>query len=270
MLAGAKACDDLTRIGQIEKNPAALLALSWYCAGGNGAGTKNMVVIPYKDRLEIFSKYLQQLLMESLGKEKNLAGKVVNQGITVLGNKGSTDQHSYIQQLRDGLNDFFLTFIEVQKDQVGKALIVEDDFTSGDYLSGFLYGTRQAMLENGRPTLTLTIREVTPESIGVLIALYERAVGFYASLIGINAYHQPGVESGKKAATRILNLQKQILTLLGSNPKKQLRVDQIAALIQDKNEEGHVFKILERLAVNQGRLVKRTPGKTPFSATYSV
>lgn len=270
MLSGAKACDDLTRVAKIDKNPAALLALSWYCAGGNGAGTKNMVVIPYKDRLEIFSKYLQQLLMESLGKEKDLKGKVVNQGITVLGNKGSTDQHSYIQQLRDGLNDFFLTFIEVQKDQLGKALVVEDDFTSGDYLSGFLYGTRQAMLENGRPTLTLTIREVTPASIGVLIALYERAVGFYASLIGINAYHQPGVESGKKAATRILNLQKQILALLGSNPKKQMRVEQIAALIQDKNEEGHVFKILERLAVNQGRLVKKTTGKTPFSATYSA
>lgn len=270
ILAGAKACDDLTRVGQIEKNPAALLALSWYCAGGNGAGTKNMVVIPYKDRLEIFSKYLQQLTMESLGKEKNLAGKVVNQGITVLGNKGSTDQHSYIQQLRDGLNDFFLTFIEVQKDQIGKALVVEDDFTSGDYLSGFLYGTRQAMLENGRPTLNITIREVTPASIGVLIALYERAVGFYASLIGINAYHQPGVESGKKAATRILTIQKQIIVALKSNPGKPQTVEQISSAIADKNEQEHIFKILERLSANRGRLVKKTSGKNPFAATYSV
>ena len=270
MLSGAKACDDLTRVAQIETNPAALLALSWYCAGGNGAGTKNMVVIPYKDRLEIFSKYLQQLTMESLGKEKNLAGIVVNQGITVLGNKGSTDQHSYIQQLRDGLNDFFLTFIEVQKDQNGKALVVEDDFTSGDYLSGFLYGTRQAMLENGRPTLTITIREVTPASIGVLIALYERAVGFYASLIGINAYNQPGVESGKKAATRILKIQKQVLAVLKSNPGKPQTVEQISSAIENQNEQEHVFKILERLAANRGRLVKKTLGKNPFAATYSV
>ena len=270
MLAGAKACDDLTRVAHIEKNPAALLALSWYCVGGNGAGTKNMVVIPYKDRLEIFSKYLQQLLMESLGKEKNLAGKVVNQGITVLGNKGATDQHSYIQQLRDGLNDFFLTFIEVQKDQNGKALVVEDHYTSGDYLSGFLYGTRQAMLENGRPTLMITIREVTPASIGVLIALYERAVGFYASLIGINAYHQPGVESGKKAATRILKIQTEIMAALKSNPGKLQTVEQIAAVIESKGEQEHVFKILERLATNPGRLVKKTSGKNPFSAMYSV
>ena len=270
MLAGAKDCDDLTRVAKTDKNPAALLALSWYCAGGNGAGTKNMVVIPYKDRLEIFSKYLQQLLMESLGKEKNLAGEVVNQGITVLGNKGSTDQHSYIQQLRDGLNDFFLTFIEVQKDQDGKSLVVEDDFTSGDYLSGFLYGTRQAMLENGRPTLTITIRDVTPASIGVLIALYERAVGFYASLIGINAYHQPGVESGKKAATRILMIQKQIIAALKSNPTKPQTLEQIAAAIENKGEQEHVFKILERLATNSGRQVKKTSGKNTFTATYSV
>ena len=233
-------------------------------------GTKNMVVIPYKDRLEIFSKYLQQLLMESLGKEKNLAGKVVNQGITVFGNKGSTDQHSYIQQLRDGLNDFFLTFIEVQKDQNGKALVVEDDFTSGDYLSGFLYGTRQAMLENGRPTLTITIREVTPASIGVLVALYERAAGFYASLIGINAYHQPGVESGKKAATRILMIQKQIIAALKSNPRKPQTVEQIAATIENKGEQEHVFKILERLAINRRNQVKKTSGKNSFAATYSV
>ncbi|TSA40436.1 MAG: glucose-6-phosphate isomerase, partial [Verrucomicrobiales bacterium] len=260
LLAGAKSCDDLTRIPHIMRNPAALLALSWYHAGGGGLGTRNMVVIPYKDRLEIFSKYLQQLIMESLGKEKNLSGKVVNQGITVLGNKGSTDQHSYIQQLRDGLNDFFLTFIEVQKDQKGKALVVEDGFTSGDYLSGFLLGTRQAMAENGRPTLTITVREVTPSCIGVLIALYERAVGYYASLVGINAYHQPGVESGKKAASRILRIQKQVISVLRKNPKKALTVDQISTMIEDKNENEHVFKILERLSANNGRSVKITHG----------
>ena len=75
-----------------------------------------MVILPYKDRLELFSKYLQQLVMESLGKELDLNKRVVNQGITVFGNKGSTDQHSYIQQLRDGLDNFFVTFIEVLND----------------------------------------------------------------------------------------------------------------------------------------------------------
>ena len=77
---------------------------------------KAMVLLPYKDRLLLFSRYLQQLVMESIGKEKNLVGKKVNQGLTVYGNKGSTDQHAFVQQLRDGTADFFVTFIEVLKD----------------------------------------------------------------------------------------------------------------------------------------------------------
>lgn len=269
LLAGAKTCDEQTRSNRITANPAALLALSWY-ASGNGRGEKNMVVIPYKDRLELFSKYLQQLIMESLGKEKNLNGRVVNQGITVLGNKGSTDQHSYIQQLRDGLNDFFLTFVEVLKDQDGKPIKVESDFTTGDYLSGFLLGTRQAMQENGRQTLTVIVKQVSPETIGLLIALYERAVGFYATLVGINAYHQPGVESGKKAAGRVLKIQQQVLALLRSKRKQQLTVSQIAAGISEQGEAELVFKIVERLSANPSRGVKKSCGKNPFSSTYSA
>ena len=87
MLGGAKACDEVTRIPLVKDNPAALLALMWFYIG-NGTGSKNMVVLPYKDRLELFSKYLQQLIMESLGKQLDLDGKVVNQGITVLGQQG--------------------------------------------------------------------------------------------------------------------------------------------------------------------------------------
>ena len=78
-----------------------------------------MVVLPYKDRLLLFSRYLQQLVMESLGKELDLDGKRVDQGIAVYGNKGSTDQHAYVQQLRDGVNNFFVTFIEVLEDRDG-------------------------------------------------------------------------------------------------------------------------------------------------------
>ena len=66
------------------------------------------MVLPYKDRLLLFSRYLQQLVMESLGKELDLDGTRVDQGIGVYGNKGSTDQHAYVQQLRDGVNNFFV------------------------------------------------------------------------------------------------------------------------------------------------------------------
>ena len=82
--------------------------------------TKTWWFLPYKDSLLLFSRYLQQLVMESLGKEKDLDGNVVYQGIAVYGNKGSTDQHAYVQQLREGVPSFFVTFIEVLKDRTSK------------------------------------------------------------------------------------------------------------------------------------------------------
>lgn len=112
LLDGAAAMDAVTRRPTTAENPAALLALMWHFAT-DGRGTKDMVVLPYKDRLLLFSRYLQQLVMESLGKEHDLKGNIVNQGIAVYGNKGSTDQHAYVQQLRDGVSNFFVTFIEV-------------------------------------------------------------------------------------------------------------------------------------------------------------
>ena len=58
----------------------------------------------------------------------------------------------------------------------------------------FVQGTRSALYANGRESISVTIEEVTPRSVGALIALYERAVGLYASLVNINAYHQPGID----------------------------------------------------------------------------
>lgn len=269
LLAGAKACDILTRKANVTENPSALISLAWYHSG-NGKGEKNMVVLPYKDRLELFSKYLQQLIMESLGKERDLANNVVNQGIAVFGNKGATDQHSYIQQLRDGINNFFATFIEVLKERDGASFFVEPDVTSGDYLSGFYQGTRRALYENGRESLTLTIDQVSPFSVGVLIALFERSVGLYASLININAYHQPGVEAGKKAAGNVIKVQHAILTFLKDNRGKKFTVTDIATGIGMADEVETVFKITNRLAANPERGIGKVSGGSPFAAKFSI
>jgi glucose-6-phosphate isomerase len=250
LLSGACECDKTTRINNVKVNPASLLSLSLY-ASGNGKGTKNMVVLPYKDRLELFSKYLQQLIMESLGKEHDLDGNVVNQGIVVLGNKGATDQHSYVQQLRDGLNNFFAIFIEVLKDGDGKTLMVDPGVSSGDYLHGFYLGTRGALAEKGRELITITVNEVSPFVIGVLIALFERAVGFYASLVNINAYNQPGVEAGKKAAGQVIQIQSRILEFLAKQSGKTFTVEEIANGIERGEESEHIFKVCEHLLSNQ-------------------
>jgi len=228
-----------------------------------------MVILPYKDRLEFFSRYLQQLVMESLGKEKDLDGKIVHQGIAVYGNKGSTDQHAYVQQLREGVNNFFVVFIEVLKDRSGSSLEVDPGVTSGDYLSGFLQGTRRALHENGRESITITLEEMGPATIGKLIALFERAVGLYASLIHINAYHQPGVEAGKKAAAAVIALQHRILGFLSSNTGKSFTAEQVAEGMGAGEETESVFKILQHLAANPDHNVKRVAGATVFETRYS-
>ena len=269
LLAGAAAMDEATRRPSPRENPAALLAGAWH-ALGEGRGAKAMVVLPYKDRLLLFSRYLQQLVMESLGKEKDLAGRVVHQGLTVYGNKGSTDQHAFVQQLRDGTADFFATFVRVLRDRDGQSVEVEPGATSGDFLDGLLLGTRRALFESGRPSITLTIPEVSPRTLGMLIALYERTVGLYASLVGINAYHQPGVEAGKKAAAAILDLQKRVVAAVQAKGRSGATCEEIAAAAGAPDEVETVLHLLERLAVNPQRGVARTPGRTPFDAVYSA
>ena len=267
MLRGAAQMDEITRRTSTLENPAALLCAMWFHATG-GAGRKDMVILPYKDRLELFSRYLQQLVMESLGKEKDLDGRVVHQGIAVYGNKGSTDQHAYVQQLREGVNNFFVTFIEVLRDREGKSLEVEDDVTIGDYLEGLLLGTRRALYENDRENLTITMPRVDAQNVGILIALFERAVGLYASLVNINAYHQPGVEAGKKAAQSVLELQQKIIETLRAQVGSALTADEIARQIGSPEDAETAFHILRHLAAN-GRTTQNG-SDAPSEATFAM
>lgn len=246
-LSGARACDQATRCADIRANPAALLALSWYIAG-NGRGDRAMVVIPYRDALALFPRYLQQLVMESLGKGATRDGRTVEQGLTVYGNKGSTDQHAYVQQLRDGRNDFFVTFIYALEDQVDAPVEVEPGVTSGDYLFGFLYGTREALSQRGRPSITLSLNRVDPFRVGVLIALFERAVGLYAELIDVNAYDQPGVEAGKRAAGEVIRLQAEVLRFLREHAGEPFTVCQVADGLRRSQDVEMVHHVLTRLA----------------------
>lgn len=277
MLAGAAAMDSLTRERDIRKNPAAMLALGWFHCGC-GKGLKDMVILPYKDRLELFSRYLQQLVMESLGKEHDLSGAVVNQGIAVYGNKGATDQHAYVQQLRDGVHNFFVTFIQVLRDRSPKTvgvgpsaslnsegLEVEPGITSGDYLTGFYLGTRSALFEKQRESITVTVPEVNEYYVGMLIALFERAVGLYASLIHINAYHQPGVEAGKKAAAAVLHLQSRMVAYL-REASRPVGVEELAADIHAAGQEETIFTIARHLVANQRLDV--VVGETIFEDRY--
>ena len=261
-LAGAAAMDVATRIPRLMDNPAALLAHAWFVLG-EGRGGRAMVVLPYRDRLLLFSRYLQQLVMESLGKATDLAGREVHQGLTVYGNKGSTDQHAYVQQLREGPDDYFATFIGFADDGYHGAEEVEPGVASGDFLQGFLLGTRRALGDAGHPSITLTLDRFDARHLGALIALFERAVGLYASRIGVNAYHQPGVEAGKRAATDVLSIRARLLVLLGDDP-------QTASALAEALGTAHadvVWYLLNRLAINEhgvNRIVGMRPRDDKF------
>jgi glucose-6-phosphate isomerase len=190
-----------------------------------------------------------------------------------------------VQQLRDGINNFFVVFIEVLKDrQKFSPFQVEPDVTSGDFLQGFLLGTRKALYENGRESITLTLipapvyatpvygtGDVGPFSVGVLIALFERTVGLYAQLININAYHQPGVQAGKKAAGAIIEIKRQMLKFLRKHKGEAFTATQIAAQIGTEDIET-VFKICEHLAAQDwvGTGLKKERAQNPFNGTYTM
>ncbi len=259
LLAGAAACDRLTRNPSPKENPAMLLAGLWYRQRG-----KAMVLLPYKDRFSLLTKYMQQLIMESLGKQYARNGQEIRTGLTVFGNKGSTDQHSYMQQLLAGPGDFFAVFIEVLKDRCGKSLCVEGSATSGDYLQAYLLASAQALRSQGREVLILTIPAADAYHLGVLLALFERAVGLYAELLDINAYDQPAVEQGKQGAKALLALKEALLTQLRRTPGQGVSAETLAVALGNPSAKGDIFKLLLHMAVNEDNPVTMEE-KTPIS-----
>ncbi len=261
-LAGASGMDAATRVPELVANPAALMAAAWHTAG-EGRGRRDMVVLPYRDRLEVFSRYLQQLVMESLGKRLDRDGQEMHQGIAVYGNKGSTDQHAYVQQLRDGVDNFFVTFLEVLDDP--SEVLPIDGENPGDFLDGFLQGTRSALSEGGRQSIAITLRRFDARSLGALVALFERAVGLYAELVNVNAYDQPGVEAGKKAAATILELQSRVERLLADGQPRDLEM--IRRELDLASPEG-AFWILRHLCGNDRGYSAAGNWGSPSSLTF--
>ena len=249
-LDGACHMDELTRCPEVVENPAYMLASMWYLAGG-GRGDKNMIIVPYADRLVLLSRYLQQLVMESLGKELNLKSEVVNQGLSVFGNKGGTDAHAFIQQLNDGRNDFFVTFVEVMRDDLD--IPVDDAVYMGDYLHGFQAGLAAALSGKGRQVIQMRIDTVDEFNLGMIIALYERSVAFYAELIGINAFHQPGVEAYKKASKQIIEMLMEVGARLAELSGASGTAEELAEKAGFADKTDDFEGILAKFAANPSR-----------------
>lgn len=172
------------------------------------------ILFPYSDRLVTFGQWYLQLFGESLGKRYNNNGEIVNTGQTAVVAKGVTDQHSQLQLYMEGPSDKFIAFFKVTKN---KKITIPDTF--GDYegftltsgktfeqlLNAEMEGTMTALEESGMPIFEYSLENVDEETIGELIYLFELQTAITGSLLGINAFDQPGVEAGKIIAKKILS-----------------------------------------------------------------
>lgn len=206
LLAGAALMDQKCQIGDIWKNPAYMTALLLYLSDVQ-KGKSMCVFMPYVDALKDVADWFRQLWAESLGKRFSLTGKVVETGPTPIKALGATDQHSQLQLYIEGPHDKVIMFAKVKSYQ-HEVPIPKDysDIEGVGYLGGHSLSeliqaerraTEQALTNNTRPNLTITIPTINAFTLGQLFFLLGVATSFAGALYGINPFDQPGVEESK-------------------------------------------------------------------------
>ena len=221
MLNGFHAMDVHFRTAPFSQNMPVLMALLsiWY-TGFFGAETH--AVLPYDHYLRRFPAYLQQLIMESNGKSVTLEGAPVDAPTSpvVWGEPGTNGQHSFYQLIHQGTRLIPVYFICFAKslNPIGRhhQMLVSNVFAQAEALAfgkteaeARAEGVRESLVphkvfEGNRPSSVLMAQRLTPEILGGLIALYEHITYTQATIWGINAFDQWGVELGKALANKIL------------------------------------------------------------------
>ena len=210
LLAGAAAMDAHVRSAPPEANLAVRhgLASVW---NRTALGLGSHAVMPYDDRLALLPAYLQQLLMESLGKSVRIDGSrvPVPTAPIVWGGAGSDVQHSFFQALHQGSEVVALDFIGCIRPSHAYAdnhrALLANLFAQAEALAnGASAEDPHRRYEGGRPSTMILLDELTPASLGMLLAMYEHSTFVQSVLWGINAFDQWGVELGKRIARDLL------------------------------------------------------------------
>jgi glucose-6-phosphate isomerase len=210
LLAGAAAMDAHVVEAPLERNLAAWHALVavW---NRNALGAAAQAVLPYDERLKLLPNYLQQLVMESLGKSVRLDGDVVRaQTVPVWwGGAGTDAQHSFFQALHQGTQVVPADFVGVARGDHAHAdnhaaLLANLLAQTEALANGQGSEDPHRAYAGGRPSTLLLLDALTPETLGMLIAMYEHSVYLQAVSWGINAFDQFGVELGKQVANKLL------------------------------------------------------------------
>ena len=209
-LAGAAEMDAHVLDAPPPRNLAAWHALTaiW---NRNGLGYATQAVLAYDDRLKLLSNYLQQLVMESLGKSTRLDGSAIA-GDTVpvwWGGVGTDTQHSFFQALHQGSSIVPGDFIGVVRADTPyaenhRALHANLLAQTEAFANGQASDDPHRSYAGSRPSTTLLLDALTPRSLGALLAMYEHSVYLQSVFWDINAFDQFGVELGKQVASRLL------------------------------------------------------------------
>jgi glucose-6-phosphate isomerase len=221
MLDGFHEMDEHFRTTPFERNLPVLMGLLviWY---NNFFGAQTVAVLPYEQYLKRFPAYLQQLTMESNGKRATLDGAVATYDTSPIywGEPGTNGQHSFYQLIHQGTRLIPCDFIAFREtlNPLGRhhAMLLANMLAQGEALAfgktaeevrqegtpDWLVPHRQ--FEGNRPSTTILAEQLTPRSLGKLIALYEHSVFTQGVIWNINSFDQWGVELGKVLAQRII------------------------------------------------------------------
>ena len=177
----------------------------------NALHAATQAVLPYDERLRLLPNYLQQLVMESLGKSATLAGEKVGFHTVPVwwGGAGTDTQHSFFQALHQGTQTVPADFIGVRRADhahaENHAALLANLLAQTEALANGQHSDDPHRRYPGnRPSTLLLLDALTPASMGRLIALYEHSVYLQSVLWGINAFDQFGVELGKQVASSLL------------------------------------------------------------------
>jgi len=221
LLDGFQQMDEHFRSAPFEQNLPVLMGLLtvWYA---NFFGAQSVAVLPYEQYLKRFPAYLQQLTMESSGKQVTLDGSrvAVDTGPVYWGEPGTNGQHSFYQLIHQGTRLIpcdFIAFVEpLNPLGAHHDILIANVLAQSEALA---FGKRaeevraegtpdslvpHRVFEGNRPSNTLVAERLTPQTLGALVALYEHSVFTQGAVWNIDLFDQWGVELGKQLAQRIM------------------------------------------------------------------
>lgn len=168
---------------------------------------------PYCDDLKEFCYWFSQLWAESLAKVETRDSQSAPRVSTPVGYIGASDQHSVLQQVAEGTKDKFVIFYRVKRTESAGPKLLRNLFAGEDILLGHSMGdlisaeaqaTQESLTEKGVSTLTLSVQSLDEATSAELMQTWMVVVGILGEALNINAFNQPGVESGKVRAKQLL------------------------------------------------------------------